>query len=118
LRRKLGDRRRVRRYDIVGELGGAMEIALRLPVRNIGVGGALLESPVPLAAASVHYVMLSWNGGDVATEVRVCHVARAVAADGERNYLIGVEFASVAPVLTDQLARLMTASEGSASAEA
>ena len=114
LRRRLADRRSSRRYDIVGELGGALDAAVRLPVRNIGVGGALLESLVPLVPASVHTVALSWNGVDVASTARVCHVLSAVSSNGERQYLIGVEFLSPAPLLTEQLARSVTAPEGSA----
>ena len=63
MRRKLGDRREIGpAYDIVGDLWGTLETVLRLPLRNVGPGGALLESHVPLPAESVHRLTFSCDG--------------------------------------------------------
>ena len=54
MRRKIGDRRIRPRFDIVGDLWGTLETVLQLPLRNVGRGGALIHSHVPLPSHSVH----------------------------------------------------------------
>ena len=107
VRRKLGDRRNRPRYDIVGDLWGTLETVLRLSLRNIGSGGALLESHMPLPGESIQRVTFSWNGQDTTTQVRVRHVERRILEDGEPTYLIGVEFLAVHPVLATEIDRLL-----------
>ena len=51
MRRKIGDRRIRPRFDIVGDLWGSLETVLRLPLRNVSRGGALIHSHVPLAVS-------------------------------------------------------------------
>ena len=46
--------------------------------------------------------------------VRVSHVAPQVSADGERSYLIGVEFVSAQPALLDWIERWLVAGRGEA----
>src|SRR3954469_5380737 len=108
VRRKLGDRRGRPRYDIVGDLWGTLETVIRLPLRNVGPGGALLESNVPLAAESVHRLVFTCDGDDTSTQVRVRHVKPMLSVMGDRSYLIGVEFLSVHPALVGQIAEWMT----------
>lgn len=114
MRRKLGDRRGRPRFDIVGDLWGTLETALRLPLRNVGRRGALIHSHLPLPMESVHRLTFQSDGQDVSTEVRVRHVNPQVSADGERTYLIGVEFMTTHPVLQQQIERWLGASEGEA----
>jgi len=106
-RRKLGDRRGKPRFDIVGDLPGTLETVLRLPMENISSGGALLQSHVALAPDSVHKVTLSAGGQDFITPVKVRYVREMTLADGERSFLIGVEFISLDPVLLGHMAQLM-----------
>ena len=112
MRRKLGDRRIRPRYDIVGDLWGTLETVLRLPLRNVSPGGALIESHVPLPAESVHRLTFRCDGQDAAAQVRVRHVKPSISIEGERTYLIGVEFLSLHPSLDAQVARWMSV-EGS-----
>ena len=112
MRRKLGDRRIRPRYDIVGDLWGTLETVLRLPLRNVSPGGALIESHVPLPAESVHRLTFRCDGQDAAAQVRVRHVKPSISIEGERTYLIGVEFLSLHPSLVAQVARWMSV-EGS-----
>ena len=114
MRRKLGDRRNRPRFDIVGDLWGSLETVLRLPLRNVGRGGALIHSHVPLPAESVHRLVFQSDGQDVSTEVRVRHVHTNVSADGEKTYLIGVEFMSAHPALLQQIDRWLATSDGEA----
>jgi len=105
MRRKLGDRRVRPRYDVVGDLWGTLETVLHLPLRNVSPGGALIESHVPLTAESVHRLTFRCDGQEAAAQVRVRHVKPSRSVDGERTYLIGVEFLSVHPALAGQVQR-------------
>ena len=101
--RRLGDRRIRPRFEIVGELWGTFETVLRLPLRNVGIGGALFESHVPLAAESIHRLNWKCEDRESAVQVRVRHVRPVESADGERSYLIGIEFLALNPVVTEQI---------------
>jgi hypothetical protein len=101
VRRKIGDRRIRPRFDIVGDLWGTLETVLQLPLRNVSRGGALIHSHVPLPSQSVHRLAFKADGRDVSVPVRVSHVDAQTSADGERTYLIGVEFLSAQPALLE-----------------
>lgn len=107
VRRKLGDRRGKPRFDIVGELSGTLETALRLPMQDISSGGAMIQSHMRLPEESVHKLTLTAGGQDFSTPVKVRHVREATSADGERSFLIGLEFLSVHPVLVGHIAEWM-----------
>ncbi len=113
MKRRLGDRRVRPRFEIVGELWGTLETVLRLPLRNVGIGGALFESHVPLAAESIHRLNWQCDGRESAVQVRVRHVRPVESADGERTYLIGIEFLSLNPVVTDQIRKWLDAGTAS-----
>jgi hypothetical protein len=112
VKRRLGDRRIRPRFEIVGELWGTLESVLRLPLRNIGIGGALVESHIPLAVQSIHRLMWTSDDRETAVQVRVRHVRHVDSADGEHSYLIGVEFLSLNEVIVGQVQQWL-ASAGS-----
>jgi hypothetical protein len=114
VRRKMGDRRIRPRFDIVGDLWGTLETVLRLPLKNVSRGGALIHSHVPLPSQSVHRLAFESGGQDLSVPVRVSHVDAQVSADGERTYLIGVEFLSAQPALLEFVERWLAAGEGEA----
>ena len=103
VKRRLGDRRARPRFEIVGELFGSLETVLRLPLRNVGIGGALFESHVPLAPESIHRLTWKCSDHETAVQVRVRHVKPIESADGERTYLIGIEFMSLNPMIAGQI---------------
>ncbi|HEU4937139.1 MAG TPA: PilZ domain-containing protein [Vicinamibacterales bacterium] len=105
MRRKIGDRRIRPRFDIVGDLWGTLETVVQLPLRNVSRGGALIHSHVPLPSQSVHRIAFSADGHDVSVPVRVSHVDAQTSADGERTYLIGIEFLSSQPALLELIDR-------------
>jgi len=102
----------------VGDLWGTLETVLRLPLQNVGPGGALIESHVALPAESVHRLTFRFAGQDAATHVRVRHVKPTVSSDGERTYLVGVEFLSLHPALADQIDRWTISGSDEVRAEA
>lgn len=114
MRRRLGDRRNRPRYDIVGELWGTLETVVRMPLRNVARGGVLMESKVPLAPSSVHRLNFAWNGEEMPAQVCVRHVRPALNPDGEPCFLIGLEFMSLQPVLSDRISQWMALSSAAA----
>jgi hypothetical protein len=108
----MGDRRIRPRFDIVGDLWGSLESVLRLPLKNVSRGGALIHSHVPLALQSVHPLALHADNQELSVPVRVSHVDPRTSADGERTYFIGVEFVSIQPVLAQLVDRLLVAGRG------
>lgn len=103
MKRRLGDRRLRPRFEIVGELWGTFETVLRLTLRNVGIGGALFEAQVPLAAESIHRLSWSSDERETAVQVRVCHVRAIESAQGEKSYLIGIEFLALNPSIAGQI---------------
>jgi hypothetical protein len=103
VKRRLGDRRARPRFEIVGELFGSFETVLRLPLRNVGIGGALFESHVPLAPESIHRLTWRCSDRETAVQVRVRHVKAIESADGERTYLIGIEFMALNAMIAGQI---------------
>lgn len=112
VRRKLGDRRIRPRFDVVGELWGTLEAMMPLSVRNVGRGGALMESRAPLPADSVHRLLFRSNGEDIWTDVRVRYVAPHTSDSDDPRFLIGLEFMSTHPVLVEQIDRWLMESLG------
>jgi hypothetical protein len=103
VRRRLADRRTMPRFDIVGDLWGTLEIAVRLSLKNVSSGGALIESSVSIPAGSVHRLTLDCDGQLVTTDVRVQHVRPIPSAEVGPLYQLGVEFVSPHPALVDRI---------------
>lgn len=112
MRRRQGDRRVRPRFEVVGDLWGTAETVLRLPFRNVGLRGALLQSQVPLAVDSVYRIAWDVNAAEMFAEVRVRHVKETGGHDGQQTYLVGVEFVAPNPMLTEQIQQWLAAVSG------
>lgn len=108
MRRRLGDRRARTRFEIVGQLWGALETVEALTLRDLGPGGALLETEVDLPLDSVQRVRLSF--GDQVTELqgRVRHVTPVNGLGPAGRYLVGLEFLAVPPAAQGHIERIMS----------
>lgn len=106
---RLGDRRGDLRFEIIGQLWGSLEVHEQLPLRNLGRGGALVESRQPLTADSIHGVRLLIGNQEDALQVRVRHVTPVQREAGER-YLIGLEFVNLGSATLDRIERIVAAS--------
>jgi hypothetical protein len=109
MRQRLGDRRGRPRFEIVGELWGTLDTVIAMPLRNIGRGGALVESAVSLPALAVHHVAVNCEGEQTSASVRVRHVQSTIGVDGRDRYLIGFEFLSMPAPLLAQIDRWFAA---------
>jgi hypothetical protein len=108
---RLGDRRADLRFEIIGQLWGSLEMTERLPLRNLGQGGALVESRLPLAADTVYglRLVLDDQGSDV--QVRVRHLT-PIREGGQESFLVGLEFVDPGQSTLEQIDRLVAASLG------
>ena len=103
MERRFGDRRGRPRFEIVGELWGTIDTVIGMPLVNVGRGGALVESTVPLTPDSVHHVAVSCEGQQAPASVQVRHVRTVTGPDGKDFYLIGLEFLSMPTALVAQI---------------
>ena len=74
MRRSMGDRRQRPRFDVVGQLAGTLDAAVSMALRDVGRGGAQVESFVKLAAGSLHRATFNCDGIEAAVQVCVRHV--------------------------------------------
>ena len=109
---RLGDRRGDLRFEIIGQLWGSLEALESLPLRNVGRGGALVESRLPLEPEAVHGVRLAYDARTTTIQTRVCHVTRIVNPSGAERYLIGLEFLELEAAALEQVDHLVAASGG------
>jgi len=109
---RLGDRRGDLRFEIIGQLWGSLDTVEPLPLRNVGRGGALVESRLPLAADTTHGIRFAYNARTTTIQARVCHVTPIAGPDGIERYLVGLEFLEPGPMALDQIDDLVAASGG------
>jgi len=106
---RLGDRRSELRFEIIGQLWGSLETIEHLSLRNLGRGGALVESRRPLTSDTIHGVRLLIGEEPRDVQVRVCHVT-PVRVPGGEHYLIGLEFVELGAPVLEQIDRVLAAS--------
>lgn len=106
MKRRLGDRRTKSRFEIIGDLWGTLDTTATLVVRNLGTGGALLESPLPLTPDSVHWVSAVIDGSPQPMRLRVRHSSKTATASAD-SYLVGVEFMTLTDVTREFIQQQM-----------
>jgi hypothetical protein len=109
---RLGDRRSDLRFEIIGQLWGSLETVEPLPLRNVGRGGALVESRLPLPSDSVQGVRLVFQGRASDLQARVRHVTPIVDPEGGERYLIGLEFVTPGEEALARIDHLVAVSSG------
>jgi PilZ domain len=102
MRKRIGDRRGRGRFEIVGSLTGTLETIRRLRVRNVGSGGALLDTTVPFAPGNRVSGRLALSGQSREVRGEVRHVTTFQDRDEGMRYLVGVEW-EASPQLDDLL---------------
>lgn len=108
VRRRLGDRRSRPRFEVVGQLWGALDTIEPLRLRNLCPGGALLEARFALQVDTVHRLRIASAGQTSDLQARVRHVTSE--RDGNRvRYFIGLEFLALPRLAVDHLERLIAA---------
>ena len=94
---RLGDRREHVRFDVSGQLWASLETLERAVLRNVGVGGALVEARLPpgIRTPRLANVAFGERGPDVNAIIR--HVSPAAPDDESNRYLVGLEFVNLSP---------------------
>ena len=103
MKRRLGDRRGRPRFEIVGDLWGTLDSVIGMPLLNVGRGGALIQSAVPLTSNSVHHITVRCEGQQTPANVQVRHVRPVMGSDGRDYFLIGLEFLTMPATLMAQI---------------
>ena len=104
MRKRIGGDRRARsRFEIVGTLPGTLETWDRLGVKNVGAGGALIESTTLLSVGSILRGRLLLHGQirDVKAEVR--HAVQQGSRRVGEPYFIGIKWLETTPPIDDLL---------------
>jgi hypothetical protein len=100
-----GDRRTAVRFEILGELWGTVQVVRNFRVINLGAGGALVESPVPLCNGSIHEAHVTIEGQRCAIPVRVTRVTADPSAAGA--CIVALEFVDLPSEARDEIERLV-----------
>ena len=108
VKKRLGDRRSRPRFDIVGNLVGQVDAWQSLEVINLGPGGALVETALPLAPGIRLDARVSMAGGRYQLRGQVNH-SRPI--DQESRYRVGLEWIDGTPP-GDELAAAAAAAGG------
>lgn len=87
-----------------------------MPLRNVGRGGILVETPHPLKEESFHGIHLVLPGHESLVEGQVRHVTAISNAKG-RRYLIGFKFVTVEPATLEFIERLVAEDDRSTAPE-
>lgn len=107
-KRRLGDRRGRPRFEIVGQLWGALESVEPLHLHNLSRGGALIESRVALQPESIQRLRFAHGGQVSDLQARVRHVTPLSTASIHDRFLVGVEFLAVPSAVLHQIDNLVS----------
>lgn len=105
---RLGDRRTDLRFEIIGQLWGALETVDSVPLHNLARGGALVEAKTAPTPETFRAIRLGVNGKTQEVQVHVRHVTPCRTPDGER-YLVGLEFVEPSAAALEQIERIVEA---------
>jgi hypothetical protein len=101
VKKRIGDRRGRGRFEIVGTLTGTLETLRRSAVRNLGSGGALVETSAPLAAGSRLNGRLSFRGRNRDVRGLVRHITTLRERENDLRYLVGIEWIDLGAEIND-----------------
>lgn len=101
---RLGDRRTAIRFEIVGELWGTLQVAQAFRVLNVGEGGMLIASPVPLSVGARYEAQITVDRQARTVPVRVTRVRPVAPAASACT--VGVEFLDLPADLRRELDRI------------
>jgi PilZ domain len=86
------EKRDAARLDILGELQGEVSILAPLTIKEISLGGALVETAFPLQLNSLHEFRLELGGRTVVLRGRIAHCRIADVGQDVVVYRAGLEF--------------------------
>ena len=93
----MGDRREHLRFEVAGQLWASLDMSERVVLRNIGVGGALIEAKLSPGVRSIRAAQISLRDRGPELNVLVRHVTPVSNAPDEERFLVGLEFVNISP---------------------
>ena len=103
---QLGDRREYFRFTSEGQLWASLRRVEQVVVRNLSLGGALIEVPASLQSVRIAHIALQDEGPVVDAVVR--HASLASDAPEEDRFLVGLEFVNLSDAAVASLTRMVT----------
>lgn len=104
---QLGDRRGHVRFDVKGQLWAALDLSARVVVRNIGVGGALVEAKLTPGLRTIRAAQMSIREQGPTLSVVVRRLSPLSSAADEDRYLVGLEFIHISEAAKAEVERLV-----------
>lgn len=93
----MADRREQVRFELTGQLWASLNLTAPIVVRDLGIGGVLVETTLPGNWNALRIAEMSlWHDGPTVTAV-VRHITPVPGSPEEGRHLIGLEFMNVSP---------------------
>jgi hypothetical protein len=99
-----GDRRDSIRFEVLGPLRGTAASTQHVQLRNVGPGGALIESHWPLPIGARVSLKLTPGALEDQIEARIRHISSQASI----GYLVGVEFVGPDAAVHERLETLLS----------
>lgn len=103
------DNRHVDRVPILGDLGGEIMVFEPMAVKELGRGGAQIETRFPLNLDSLHDIRLTLGDRSVVVKARVVHCHISDLDQDIVMYRSGIEFVEPAPRVAEVIAEFLDA---------
>ena len=94
-------------FDVAGQLWAALELSAQVVLRNLGVGGALVEARLAPGLQSIRAAQMSLHAHGAEMNVVVRHLTRLSSSPEEDRYLVGLEFIHITPTARSEVERLV-----------
>ncbi len=91
------------RVPILGDLRGAIMVFEPLTVKQLGPGGAIIETRFVLQIDSLHELRLTLGSTAVVVKGRVVHSRLSEVDQDDMSYLSGVEFVELPDHVADAI---------------
>jgi hypothetical protein len=105
-RSRLGDRREHLRFEVTGQLWGALDRCEHVSIVNISSAGALIEATLPSGLRSMRAAQMSLGETGPHLNAVVRHISPVEASETDR-FLVGLEFVHVSSEARAGLNRLV-----------
>ena len=109
MERSSTDQRQRERIEILGDLHGEIMVFQPMTIREIGMGGALVETSFPLPLHSLHDIRLGLGDDSVVLKARVAHSRISDVDQDAVRYHSGLDFTEPPAHVHSVLARFIEA---------
>jgi len=106
-KRRSGDRREHLRFEVSGQLWGALERRERVVLHNIATEGALLEATLTTGLKSLRAVQVLLRESGPSLDAVIRHISPLAGSADDDRYLIGLEFVNVSSATQMELDRFV-----------